>query len=219
MKTKIAILTIVFFSVSLTAFSQWSNSPGPNLSYGLSVGYDIGMPIQGHFLVSDLAEGFPLAFRFTINYSLFWDAGIPDQARHVFINENNNGVPDKSASRWSFGLDFMHRINILSLKDAFFFAGIRHSRFTGTFDFIGGDELFDVHANQWGLGTGVDSYFRMGSRVDLLISIGAEYYFPSTLEGHDAAYSPDGEYVNRRQNYTYNDADHAINQPKLLPSC
>ena len=211
------ILVIVFFSISSTAVAQWSDEAGPDLSYGVSIGYDIGMPVQGHFLVSNLAEGFPFAFRFTISYSFLWDAGIPDAARHVFVNENNNGVPDKSASLWSFGLDFMHQINILSLKDAYLFAGIRHSSFTGTFDFIGGDELFDVNANQWGLATGIDTYFRMGPRIDLLISVSAEYYFPSTLDGHDAAYSPDGEYVNQRQNYTYNDADNAINQPKLIP--
>jgi hypothetical protein len=214
---KLIIVFVTILSIPFSTFAQWSKSTGPNLSGGLSVGYDVGMPIQGHVLVSDLAEGFPLGFRLTISHSFLLNAGNPEEARHVFINENTNGVPSKSTSRWTFGFDFMHRIDMLSQKNAFLFAGVRHSRFTGTFDFIGGNEFFDVHANQWGLGAGIESYFRMSPKVDLLLSLGTEYFFPSTLEGHDSAYSSDGEYVNRRQNYTYADADHAINQPKLLP--
>jgi hypothetical protein len=36
--------------------------------------------------------------------------------------------------------------------------------------------------------------------------------------GHDTSYSPDGVTVNGKHDYTYNDADAAINQPKFLPS-
>ena len=134
-----------------------------------------------------------------------------------FVNENNNGVPEKSASLWSFGLDFMHQINILSLKNAYLYAGIRHSSFTGTFDFIGGDELFDVDADQWGLGTGIDTYFRMVPAWIFLFPLVLNIISHLHWMGHDASYSPDGEYVNQRQNYTYSNADNAINQPKFIP--
>jgi|WetSurMetagenome_2_1015567.scaffolds.fasta_scaffold19544_4 hypothetical protein len=214
---KLLIVIVFLFTISSLVLAQSSKSASPSLSAGLSIGYDIGMPIQAHFLILDLAEGLPLGFRFNISHSFLLDPGNPEEARHVFINENTNGVPDKSASRWTFGFDFLHRVNILSLNDAFLFAGIRYSRFTGTFDFIGGNEYFDVRADQWGLGVGIESHFKMSAKLDLLFSLGAEYFFPSTLEGHDSAYSSDGEYVNRRENYTYTDADHAINQPKLIP--
>jgi len=192
-------------------------SSGPRISGGLALGYDIGMPIQGHVLIQDLAEDLPLAFRFIISPSFFLDPGDPGEARRVFINANTNGVPEKSASRWAFGLDLLYPVNIFSLKHSFFYGGVHYSRFTSTFDFIGGNEFFDVHANQLGLGAGLESYFRMNQRIDLFFSLGGEYYFSATLEGHDAAYSPDGTVVNRRENFSYSDADRAINQPKFQP--
>jgi hypothetical protein len=42
-----------------------------------------------------------------------------------------------------------------------------------------------------------------------------EYYFSSRLRGHDTSYSPDGENVNPREEYTYNDANEAINRPGI----
>ena len=50
-----------------------------------------------------------------------------------------------------------------------------------------------------------------------MLSLGGEYFFSGTLEGHDAAYSPNGEMINQRENFSYANADHAINQPKLQP--
>jgi hypothetical protein len=57
----------------------------------------------------------------------------------------------------------------------------------------------------------------MNQRMSLLISGGAEYFFSSRLSGHDTSYSPDGDDVNPRKDYTYNDADEAVDQPTLRP--
>lgn len=219
--TRTSVLLISFSCVVGVAQASppqdWGNGTLPHVSGGLSLGYDTGLPLQGHLLFSDLADGLPLSLRLSVAHTFLLDGGRPEDARHVFINENNNGVPEKTASRWAFGFDLLHRVNILAMKRAFLFGGIRYSRFTATFDFVGGNELFDVHANQWGLAAGIESYFRMSSRVDLLFSVGTEYFFPSTLEGHDSAYSPDGQMINQREDYTYDDADHAIRQPKIQP--
>lgn len=53
----------------------------------------------------------------------------------------------------------------------------------------------------------------MTRTLDLMIITGLDYYFQSRLKGHDTAYSPDGEDVNPREDYTFSDADNAINQP------
>lgn len=210
------ILALLSFSLSAQAQERrWSGGSAPHVSGGVALGYDTGLPIQGHLLIADLAEGFPLKLRFRISRSFLRDAGSPEEARHVFINENTNGVPTKSAGHWVWGFDLMHKVDLLALKAAFVYTGVGYSRFTGTFKFIGGNEFFDVHANQWGLDAGVESHFRMVSQIDLLCSVGAAYFFPATLEGHDAAYRPNGEMINQRGDYTYDDADHAINQPKL----
>lgn len=194
-----------------------SHVSGPTVTGGFAIGYDIGLPVQGYLQVDGLAEDLPLALRLSIGHTFLLDPGNPLAARHVFINENDNGVPSKSASRWFFGFDMTHPARIPGLKRAFVYGGVRYSRFSGQFDFIGGNEFFDVNANQFGLAGGVESMFRMSPTVDLFFSGGLEYYFPATLEGHDAAYSPDGSTVNQRQDYTYTDADAAVNQPKLLP--
>jgi hypothetical protein len=50
--------------------------------------------------------------------------------------------------------------------------------------------------------------------LDLVFSLGYDYFFTSSLNGHDTSYSPDNENVNDRQGFTFQDADDAINQPK-----
>jgi hypothetical protein len=47
------------------------------------------------------------------------------------------------------------------------------------------------------------------------LTIGGDYFFDAKLQGHDTAYLPDGENVNPRDDFTYKDADKAINQPKI----
>ncbi|HUN64732.1 MAG TPA: hypothetical protein VMW43_01420 [Bacteroidota bacterium] len=193
------------------------STAGMQVYGGLTMGYDIGMPVSGYLVLENVSEDLPLAFRFSLTQSFLLDAGDPQLARQVFVNQNSNGVPGKSASRWSYGADVLDPVRLFSMHRSFVYAGIRYSMFTANFQFIGGDEIFDVHSNQIGLAAGAGSYFRVSPRVDLLFSAGAEYYFPGTLEGHDAAYSSDGTMVNQRENFTYSDADRAINQPKFMP--
>ncbi|RLD84671.1 MAG: hypothetical protein DRJ07_04635 [Bacteroidetes bacterium] len=64
----------------------------------------------------------------------------------------------------------------------------------------------------------------MATKIDLVVSAGIDYYFPSTLSGHDTSYSPDDQNINTRNDnenndepFTYSDADAAINQPKIMP--
>jgi len=54
--------------------------------------------------------------------------------------------------------------------------------------------------------------------------LGVDYYFPSTLRGHDTSYSPDNDNVNPHNDnengdipFTYKDADKAIKQPRFMP--
>ena len=95
--------------------------------------------------------------------------------------------------------------------------GLRRSFFLGKFTFIDGNEEFEVTSKHWGLGLGVDSYFRVSRNIDLVVTTALDYFFPSTLSGHDTSYSPDNNNVNPEGGYRYQDADKAINQPKLEP--
>ena len=101
------------------------------------------------------------------------------------------------------------------MQKAFIYGGLRYAMFTGNFNFIGGNEDFDINSNQWGLGLGLKAYFAMSNKVDFVTSAGLDYYFANDLSGHDTVYNPDGENINPRNDYTYETADDAINNPKF----
>lgn len=113
--------------------------------------------------------------------------------------------------------DLLYPVQIFSIKQSYLYLGPRYVKFKSNFKFIGGNEDFDVKSNQWGIGAGIESHFPMNNKVDLVVSGGVDYYPSGTLAGHDTSYSPNEEAVNPREDYTYDDADNAINQPKVEP--
>lgn len=207
-----AVLVVLLIFSSNSALADQD----PKFAAGLNFGYYDGYSFQGTFMVADFARNFPLAAEFGVGYSGV-EPGSAPEARRIFINDATNGIPEKSGRVWDFRLDLMYPAKILSIERAFLFAGPRHTRFTGNFKYIGGNEDFDVRSEQWGLGAGVRTYFAMGTRVDLVLTAGFDYFFESTLTGHDTSYSPDGEHINPRRDYGWDEADGAIEQPGFEP--
>ncbi len=195
-------------------FSQ-EITPHPYWSGGLNAGFNSGLGIMGTLRISNFAEDFPFSLRFGIEYTSV-DPGDPNAARSIFINDATNGVPQKSGYIWDFRMDFMHKVNFMGLPKTFLYIGPRYSMFTAVFDFIDGNEFFNINSNQWGLGGGAESDFRLSGRLSLVFNAGLDYYFLSPIEGHDTSYQPDGLIINGRKNYTYKNADNAINQPKIV---
>lgn len=175
------------------------------------VGYSGGLEFQLSVTTSNFAQGFPFKAKFGIG-RISLQPGHALQARRIFINDARNGIPEKKGWIWDYRLDLLFKL----LKRTYIYGGVRYARFTGNFNFVGGNEDFDVISNQWGLGGGLESHFRMSSRIDLVVCPGVDYFLQSELSGHDTAYSPNGESRNPRKGYTYNDADEAIHQPKLM---
>ena len=56
--------------------------------------------------------------------------------------------------------------------------------------------------------------FSLVITMELVINFGYNYYTSETLYEHDTSYSPDGQDVNPREDYTFKDANEAINQPE-----
>jgi hypothetical protein len=206
-------LLIILITVLIT-ISMGRNANAADFSSNLLFGYHAGIGFQLGGKVSDFAQGFPLDMQFSVGYRSR-DAGNAADARKIFINDATNGDPEKSGQMWDFRLDFFYKVNWLSLDRGYIYFGPRYSAFTGNYKFIGGNEDFDITSNQWGLGLGLETYFPMSDRFDFIVSGGVDYYFSSTLSGHDTSYSPDGEDVNPRQDFTYDDAKKAVNQPEL----
>jgi hypothetical protein len=211
------VFLFIFCCFCQTSEAQYENSYNhkPVVTGGVSAGYTGGFGVQGNIMISNFAQDFPFSARFSVGYSSL-DPGNPADARRIFINDATNGVPEKSGTDWNFRMDFLYNLPLLSMKRFYVFTGIRYSAFSAEFNFIDGNEFFHINSNQWGMGLGGESYFMLIPGFDLVFSLGADYYFNSTLEGHDTSYSPDGQDINSRHGYTYYDADKAINQPKFV---
>lgn len=188
----------------------------PRFTAGIDAGYSSGFHVQLSGMVSDFARDFPLSARMSIGYSKV-EPGDAAAARRIFINNATNGIPEEKGSQWEYRLDLLYPVRVLSIKRSYFYLGPRFVKFRGNFKFIGGNEDFDVVNNKWGFGTGLEGHFPMGESVDLILSGGVDYYPGGKLSGHDTSYSSNEEAVNPREEYTYEDADEAINQPKLEP--
>ncbi|MDX9857502.1 MAG: hypothetical protein RBT76_06920 [candidate division Zixibacteria bacterium] len=210
----IAVVGMGLLFCPVWAKGQAPDGPRSEFSVGLSLGYHYGVSGQIHGMVRGFAEDFPLSARLAIGYSKAGPGSALD-SRRIFINDATNGFPEKSGRVWEFRGDLLYPVRLLNLERAYIFGGPRYAMFTGNFKFVGGNEDFDVRSDQWGLGTGLQGFFRMNPRVDLVLTLGIDYFFESTLTGHDTSYSPDGEDVNPRDDYTFDDADAAVNQPEL----
>jgi len=181
-----------------------------------SGGYYGGPAFRAEATLGNFAANFPLKLRLGFGWASVYPGNAAD-ARRIFINDATNGEPDKSGEMLDFRFEFMYPVNLFSLKRAYLYGGPRYSLFTAKFDFIGGNEVFDINSEQWGLGIGLYNAFSINTSWALIVNAGFDYFFDAPIYGHDTLYSPDGEHQNPRKDYSYEDADNAINQPKLEP--
>jgi hypothetical protein len=186
--------------------------PAPSFSVGGFLGYQRGLGFQLLGTVRDFATGFPLEARLRIGHTSL-DPGDAARARRVFINDATNGTPEEAGRTWDFGLDGLYPLGPRTK----FFGGLRYARFKANFNFVGGNENFDITSSHWGLAAGVEASYPMGRKTSLIVAGAGEYFFSSRITGHDTSYSPDGDNVNPRQDYGYSDADKAVGQPTWRP--
>ena len=108
---------------------------------GFELGHAAGTGGQLQLGVADFAVGFPGALRVSGSFAAR-DAGDPLAARHVFINDNTNGTPDETAAISVFSLDLVLPFTTFAGRPVQLYGGPRHARFKGTYEFIGGNEIF-----------------------------------------------------------------------------
>lgn len=219
----LGLLCLLLLSIGFTSFGQEKASDPAKFSAGVLTGYNRGYGIQANFTMHRAVSGLPFDLRLASGYT-FLNPGIAMDARRIFINNNTNGTPEKSGRSIDYRLDFMFPKSIFGLSHSYIVFGPRGSSFKGNFAYIGGNEEFDVTSQQWGVGGGIETHFKMVKNLNLVIALGLDYYLPSTLHGHDTSYSPDNDNVNVRNDnenddtpFTYKDANKAINQPAFMP--
>lgn len=224
MKNVILIVSIFLFTgLSFVSFSQDEIEEPSKLTAGIITGYYSGYGIQANIKANDFAKEFPFELRLGIGYTIL-SPGHAADARRIFINNATNGVPEKRGSNFDYRMDFLLPKTIFGAKNSYLVFGPRYSTFKGNFKYVGGNEDFDVTSKQWGIGGGIENHFTMTKNIDLVLVFGLDYFFNSTLKGHDTSYSPDNDNVNARKDnqnndtvFNYKDADKAINQPKIMP--
>ncbi|NRD23578.1 hypothetical protein HNV10_10025 [Winogradskyella litoriviva] len=218
-----SMLFLAFFSISLFSFSQKATNQDSQFALGFFSGYNRGLGFNLNFTALKPIESLPLHFRFGIGYTSL-NPGNSADARRIFINNATNGVPEEKGKSFDYRLDFMWKHDILNLEESYIVFGPRYSSFTANFNYIGGNEDFDVTSKQFGLGIGAETQFKISEKFNLAAAIGLDYFFNNTLKGHDSSYSPDDDNVNPRDDnqnnntqFTYSDANKAIKQPSLMP--
>jgi hypothetical protein len=196
-----------------------SQASAISLFQGIEAGYfgDVGALIT--LSARDLSANYPLGLKVSAGTAYQFDSGDADQARKVFINDNEGGTVQDYGLNVLVLLDVTYRLigkNDLSIH---LFGGPRGSFYSARFTFIGDNEDFVVRHNTVGLGGGAQLRLDISPKYSLDLSAGVDYYFPSKLYGHGQfEYTPDGVDDNPRNAYTYDDADGVVNQPKLAPS-
>jgi hypothetical protein len=196
--------------LALTAAS----SVAAQLTTGLNLGHAMAPGAELTAEVAGFAEGMPFSLRAGVGYAQP-DGGDAVAARRVFINDATNGTPESSGKAWSGRLDLVREFDHSLLDGARVYAGPRFAAFTGNFNYVGGNEDFDVRSNHWGWGGGLEWRWPVGDTMNFSLGGGADWYLAARMQGHDTAYEPEGEAGTERGDYRYEDADEAINQPTL----
>ena len=215
MHRKIFLIVSALIFITAKLFSQTAPplAANPKFSLGVLFGYTDNFGVNVSGTISEFSYDIPMAIKFSAGYNVR-DAGNPLDARKIFINDNTNGDPDKSGHSIDFRLDFAYPINLFSIRKSLLYVGPRYSMHTSTFDFVGGNEFFDISTSQFGLGAGLETYFGISPNLSFVFSGGFDYYFDAQIGGHDSFYNPDGTDISGREGYTYQDAAKSINQPK-----
>jgi hypothetical protein len=187
-------------------------------------GYYDGPSVSGAVGLGDIFQAVPIGVEIGLGYS--WTRlGDPILARRVFINDNTGGNNDAQSSGGllDVGMNFTYPLNQTYGPVKFSaFGGPRYARYDVRHEYVGGNEDFDIAAHSWGLGAGVRGVMPLGKSFSAVMQLGLDYYFPTSIYGHDATYYPNDSNINARTNndgytYTYADAVRATTVPRIRP--
>lgn len=206
MKTRITSLALLLILAGLLEAQE--------LRQGIALGYQDDISALMTLDVERVNPEIPISFGIMAGYGYQFDSGNAEAARQIFINDNTGGTISKYGSSVFLGADFRYALS--ADKNARFrlFAGPRGVFYQAHYTFIGGNESFAISSNQAGGAGGVQVIIAVTQTVDISLSAGISYFLPATLQGHGTyLYSPDGVDDNPRNDYTWDDADAAVNQP------
>jgi hypothetical protein len=205
----LATIWVLLFAFNASAFPFYQ---------GVYGGYQGDVSGALSFQIPYFSQALPLGLAFSANLAYQWDSGDATAARQIFINDATGGTIEKYGNTASFELDLSWILGESNTLEYSFFAGPRLSLYEGHYAFIGDNEDFTVTHNTFGIGAGLKGDVPIGSDFVLSLKAGVDFFFPSTFEAHGQfIYTPDGVDDNPRNDFTYEDADRAVNQPNWVP--
>ena len=203
-----------FLLISSLTIITATSAGATQLEAGLAMGYVMAPGAEIMAEVTNFADDLPFSLRLGVGHSRP-AAGNALTARQVFINDATNGTPGSAGRAWTGRLDLVRGITGGPLTGVRVYGGPRYASFTANFIYVGGNEDFDVRSKHWGWGGGLEWRWPVGDVMSFNLGGGADWFLPARLQGHDTAYEPDRITGNERDDYTYQDADAAIDQPEL----
>jgi hypothetical protein len=208
-RTSSWVVMLIFITVAGTPLCGQAG----DFTLGLNVGTEAGPGGHLHGTFRNFAAELPLSARFSLGYHKS-DAGDPFAARRIFINDNTNGTPEDSARYYQARFDLVFPLASLGPQQIYLFGGPRWADYAAEFVYVGGNEDFEVRTSPWGAGVGLETHFAIKPGTDFVLQVGLDHFQTDTLDGHDTAYTPDGDHINPRDGYDYESADEAVNQPR-----
>ena len=190
----------------------------------LMSGYYNGPSVSGTIGFDEIFDKVPLGIELGLGYS-WTPTGPAILACQVFINQNQNNNPENinSGGVMDLGLNATYPL-VQTYGPVKFsvFGGPRYARYDVRHEYVNGNEDFNITSYVWGLGGGVRGSMPLSKSFTAIMQVGLDYYFHSSIYGHDATYYPDNANINARNNgagytYTYDDALRATTVPHIRP--
>lgn len=190
----------------------------------LSSGYYDGPSVAGAVGLGEIFEKAPLGFEIGLGYS--WTRkGDATLACQVFINQNQNNNHETISSGGVLNVDFNATYPLVKAVGPVklsVFGGPRYARWAVRHQYVNGNEDFDIVSHVWGMGGGLRGTLPLSKNFNAIMDLSVNYFFRSSIYGHDATYYPDNSNINARNNgagytYTYEDALRATTIPHFRP--
>ena len=133
-----------------------STSPvlGISLFQGIEAGYYGDVGAMMNLSLREFSDNYPVSLRFAAGAAYQFNSGQADEARKVFINDNEGGTVQDYGLSLMVLMDLTYRLARKNELSVHLYGGPRGSFYSAHFAFIGDNEDFAVPHNTFGLGAG-----------------------------------------------------------------
>lgn len=204
---KFTIIIMFSFPISLFCLQSY---------HEIAIGYGQDLEFSMAIRVEDSSMDYPLFIQGRGGYIFQMDPGNAEDARKIFINDNQGGSIQEYGESIFLAMDLGYKLtNRENISLEITLSGL-WNHYRAHFAYIGNNEAFTVKTSPLGIGAGINLRLPFsGTGSSLILKGGAEYYPKTKIDAHGTYYyNPDSQDDNARNNYTYQDADEAINQPE-----